>query len=71
LPSYLNRFHGMPPDAAARSAAVAVLVGAVSSTVWGIVVGRIAVRRPRNKLLALSVLCLMTWAVFAVAFGGT
>ena len=70
LPSYLNRFHGMAPEEAARAAATVVLVGAASSTFWGAVVGRLAARKPRNKLFALSVLCLVTWAIFAVAFGG-
>ncbi|MGU7784352.1 MFS transporter [Burkholderia sp. PU8-34] len=38
---------------------------------WGIVVGRIALRKPRNKLPALSVLCLITSVIFVVAFGGS
>jgi predicted MFS family arabinose efflux permease len=71
LPSYLNRFHGMTPEAAAKAAAVVVLVGAVSSTFWGIVVGRLARRTPRNKLPALSTLCLITSVIFVLAFGGT
>lgn len=70
LPTYLHRFHGMAPEDAARAAAAVVLVGAVSSTFWGAVVGRLAARRPRDKLLALAALCLVTWAIFAVAFGG-
>jgi predicted MFS family arabinose efflux permease len=70
LPSYLNRFDGMTPEAAAKAAAVAALVGAVSCTFWGIAVGRFARRTPRNKLSALSVLCLVTSAVLVVAFGG-
>ncbi|QBQ99929.1 MFS transporter [Paraburkholderia pallida] len=71
LPSYLNRFQGMSPEAASRAAGLVVLVGAVSCTVWGAVVGRLALRRPRNKLLALSVLCLVTSIVLAGAFGGS
>jgi MFS family permease len=50
---------------------VVVLVGAVSSTFWGIVVGRLARRTPRNKLPALSTLCLITSVIFVLAFGGT
>jgi MFS transporter, Spinster family, sphingosine-1-phosphate transporter len=71
LPSYLNRFHGMAPEAAGKAAAAVVLVGAFSCTFWGIVVGRLTVRKPRNKLPALSVLCLITSVIFVVAFGGT
>ncbi|CAE6844766.1 MFS transporter [Paraburkholderia domus] len=71
LPSYLNRFHGMAPEAAARSAAAVVLVSAFGCTFWGIVVGRLALRTPRNKLSALSVLCLITSVILVVAFGGS
>ena len=71
LPSYLNRFHGMAPEAAAKAAAAVVLVSAVGCTFWGIVVGRMALRTPRNKLSALSVLCLITSVILVVAFGGS
>ncbi|MGF6875605.1 MFS transporter [Paraburkholderia sp. MM5477-R1] len=71
LPSYLNRFHGMAPEAAAKSAAAVVLVSAFGCTFWGIVVGRLALRTPRNKLSALSVLCLITSVILVVAFGGS
>lgn len=71
LPSYLNRFHGMPPEAAGKAAAVVVLVSAFGCSFWGIVVGRLALRKPRNKLPALSVLCLITSMIFVLAFGGT
>ena len=71
LPSYLNRFHGLAPDVAAKQAAVVVLVGALGSVFWGFVVDRVTVNTPRNKLPALSVLCLVTLAVFLVAFGGS
>ncbi|MDM0052894.1 MFS transporter [Variovorax sp. J22R115] len=71
LPSYLNRFQGIAPDAAGKQAAMVVLVGAVGSVFWGYVVDRLALRRPRNKLPALAVLCLVTLAIFLVAFAGT
>jgi MFS transporter, Spinster family, sphingosine-1-phosphate transporter len=71
LPSYLNRFHGMSPEAAARAAAEVVLVGAFGCTFWGIVVGRLARCKPRYKLPALSALCLVTSVILGVAFGGT
>jgi predicted MFS family arabinose efflux permease len=70
LPSYLNRFHGMAPEAAAKAAAAVVLVSAFGCTFWGIVVGGLALRKPRNKLSALSVLCLITSVILVVAFGG-
>jgi len=71
LPSYLNRFHGMNPEAAAKAAAVVVLVGAFSCAFWGIVVGWLARRKPRNKLPTLSALCLVTTVILLEAFGGT
>lgn len=71
LPSYLNRFHGMVPEAAAKQAALVVLVGAVGSVAWGHVADRFALKNARNKLLTLALLCPVTLVVFAVAFGGT
>jgi MFS family permease len=70
LPSYLNRFHGMTPEAAATQAAVVVLVGALGSVFWGYVVDRITVRAPRLKLTALALLCVVTMGVFLAAFAG-
>lgn len=71
LPSYLNRFHGLAPDAAAKQAALVVLVGALGSVVWGFLVDRVSTRRARNKLPALAVLCLVTLGIFLVAFSGS
>lgn len=70
LPSYLNRYHAMNAESASRAAAAVVLIGALSCTFWGIAVGRLAQRRPRNKLPALSLLCVITSAIFITAFGG-
>lgn len=71
LPSYLNRFHGMVPEGAAKQAALVVLVGALGSVVWGGVADRFALKNARNKLLTLALLCPVTLVVFAVAYGGT
>ena len=70
LPSYINRFHGLAPQQASKQAALVVLIGALGSLVWGTVVDRLARRRARNKLLVLAALCLLTMAIFLVAFGG-
>jgi predicted MFS family arabinose efflux permease len=70
LPSYLNRYHGMDPEAASRAAAAVALIGALSCTFWGIAVGRLALHKARNKLPALSLLCVMTSVIFITAFGG-
>ena len=71
LPSYLNRFHGMTPEAAGKQTAVVILAGAFGCVFWGFVVDRLALRKPRNKLPLLSVLCVLTSVIFMVAFGGT
>nr|WP_311530417.1 MFS transporter [uncultured Ralstonia sp.] len=71
LPSYFNRFHGLNPHAAAKEAALIVLCGALGNLVWGFLVDRLAVRRPRNKLIAVAVLCTITLLVFLTAFMGT
>jgi MFS family permease len=70
LPSFLNRFHGVAPDQAAKQAALVVLLGALGSLVWGTFVDRMGLRRPRNKLVALAALCVLTMIVFLLAFGG-
>jgi len=69
LPSFLNRVHGMAPDQAGKHAALVVLAGALGSFVWGLVVDRLAQRRLRNKLLAVALLCLVSLALLAYAFG--
>ena len=70
LPSYLNRFHGVAPDQAGRQAALVVLVGALGSCVWGVVVDRVAARRPSHKLIAVAVLCLASMGILLTAFCG-
>src|SRR5574337_965514 len=70
LPSYLNRFHGMTPAAAGKQTALVILIAALAVVLWGIVVDRLARRKPRNKLPLLSVLCVATAVIFMVAFGG-
>lgn len=71
LPSYLNRYHGTPPDRAAMQAALVVLCGALGAFVWGVVADVVAARRQRNRLLAVAVLAVVTLLVFMTAFGTT
>src|SRR5262249_31598251 len=70
VPSYLNRFHGVAPEQAAKQAALVVLLGALGRVGWGGVVGRLAVRRARRKLVGLAVLCVASLVVLLVAFAG-
>ena len=69
LPSFLNREYGLAPDQAAVKAALVVLCGAVGSVVWGAVVDRAGTRRPRAKLHALVLLCIVSMLVIVAAFG--
>ena len=69
LPSFLNRVHGVDPAQAGAKAAVVVLAGALGSVVWGAVVDRLGMRHPRRKLAVLTLLCLVSMAVLAYAFG--
>ncbi len=71
LPSYLNRFYGVAPEAAAAQAAMVVLVGALGGVFWGYVIDRLTLQRPSNKLLALAVLCVATMFIFLAAFAWT
>jgi MFS transporter, Spinster family, sphingosine-1-phosphate transporter len=70
LPSFLNRVHGVAPDQAGVRAALVVLCGAIGSVAWGALVDRAGAGKPRNKLYAMSALCLVSLLVLGVAFGG-
>jgi MFS family permease len=71
LPSFLNRFHGLPPAQASVRAALVVLVGAVGSVVWGNIVDRAGSRRPRVKLFALAAVCIAAMTVLLPTFAAT
>jgi MFS transporter, Spinster family, sphingosine-1-phosphate transporter len=71
LPSFLNRYHGIAPDQAGVKAALVVLAGAAGSVVWGSVVDRTALKRPRNKLFTMALLCVLTLVVLLPAFAAT
>jgi MFS family permease len=71
LPSFLNRVHGMAPRDAAIKAALVVLAGAAGAVVWGALVDRAGLRKPRRKLAAMALLCAVAMAVLAAAFGTT
>lgn len=68
LPSFFNRFHGLAPERSALLAAGVVMGGAIGSVVWGAVVDRAGLRRPRRKLLAMAALCLASLLLLACAF---
>lgn len=70
LTSFLNRFHGMAAADAAKHTALVILASAVGVLFWGVVVDRLARRKPRNKIAGVSVLCVATSVIFMFAFGG-
>ncbi|GMG89215.1 MFS transporter [Cupriavidus metallidurans] len=69
LPSYFNRLHGMPVDQAAMQSALIVLCGAVGCFIWGVVADIAGTKQPRNKLKAVSFLCMVTAPILVIAFG--
>ena len=71
LPSFLNRFHGLPPEQAAVRAALVVLVGAVGSVFWGNMVDRAGSRRPRFKLFVMAAICVAAMLVLLPTFAAT
>jgi MFS family permease len=68
MPSYLNRFHGIPADQAGLKAALVVLSGAIGSVAWGSIVDRAGAGQPRAKLYAMAALCIATLAILAPTF---
>lgn len=71
LPSFLNRYHSMSVTTAAKHAAVVVLLCALGAVFWGWVADRVSQKTPRNKLLLMSVLTVMSCLLLATAFGGS
>lgn len=69
LPSYLNRFYGLPADQAGIKAALVVLAGAIGSVAWGYVVDRAGRQVPRRKLFAMAAICVLAMVLLLVAFG--
>lgn len=68
LPSFLNRVHGVAPAQSGIRAALVVLAGAAGAVIWGAVVDRAGVRRPRRKFAVLATLCVATTVVLVAAF---
>ena len=69
LPSFLHRAHGVAPGAAGVKAALVVLAGAAGAVLWGAVVDRAGIAKPRRRFLAMALLCLASMVVLVLAFG--
>ena len=68
LPSFLNRVHGVAPDAAGKQAALVVLAGAVGCFFWGVVVDRLGKGQGHSKLSLVAALCTLTTVLLCTAF---
>ena len=68
LPSFLNRFYGLPGDKAGVKAAIIVLLGSVGMVVWGHIADRLSRERPRNKLLVPAACAVTTFVLLTAAF---
>ena len=51
LPSYLNRFHGLPTDKAGLVTALVLVLGSVGIVLWGYVADRVGDSNPQRKLM--------------------
>lgn len=71
LPSFLNRVHGVAPAQSGIKAATVVLAGAAGAVIWGALVDRAGVRRPRRKFAVLASLCVASTVVLVAAFSLT
>ncbi|WP_240467005.1 MFS transporter [Comamonas sp. lk] len=68
MPSFFNRYHGMPVAVAAKYAAVLVLFGAFGALFWGWVADRVSRREGANKLRLLALTTVLTAILFIAAF---
>ncbi len=68
MPSYLNRYQGMPAGTAAKYAALLVLCGACGAMFWGWVADRVGRRRMANKLVMLCFTTVATALLFMLSF---
>jgi MFS transporter, Spinster family, sphingosine-1-phosphate transporter len=70
LPSYFNRFYGLPPDKAGLKTGVVVLVGGLGALLWSVVADRLSARMPRARLVVPAIAAVVTTACMLTAFAG-
>ncbi|QBR02399.1 MFS transporter [Paraburkholderia pallida] len=68
MPSFLNRYYGMPPDRAAVSAAVFVLLGGTGMIVCGALTDRVSRDAPGRKWTMAIVFSLLSFALLGCGF---
>jgi len=68
MPSYLNRFHGLDPAESAVRAGVLMLAAGIGMALGGILVDRLSVDRPANRLRIPAWYALVSSVILLVAF---
>jgi len=69
LPSYFNRYYGLPVDQAGIKSAVVILLGSIGIVAWGHLADRLAVVDRRAKLLVPAACLLVTALILVPTFG--
>jgi MFS family permease len=68
MPSFLNRYYGLPADKAAAGAAVFVLLGGVGMVACGIATDRICRKVPARKWVTAVAYCLISFVLLSIGF---
>ena len=69
LPSYFNRYYGLPVDQAGLRAAVVILLGSLGIVAWGFAADRLAAIDRRARLLVPAACLVVTTLLLTTAFG--
>jgi MFS family permease len=70
MPSYLNRYYGLPPDQAGVKTGLVVLVGGIGAVLWSVVADRASEHFPRARLQVPAIAALLTALFMTIAFAG-
>lgn len=68
MPSFLNRYYGMPADKAAVTAAGFLLLGGVGMIVCGIVTDRVSKSHPERKWMTAIAYCVISLVLLGIGF---
>jgi MFS family permease len=68
MPSFLNRYYGMPADKAAVAAAGFLLLGGIGMIVCGIVTDRVSKAKPERKWMTAIAYCLISLVLLGIGF---
>jgi MFS family permease len=68
MPSFLNRYYGLPADKAAAGAAVFVLLGGVGMVACGIVTDRLCRTAPSRKWMTAIAYCMISFTLLSIGF---